>query len=196
MKGELYGLILAGGKSVRMGRDKGAIRYFKKEQRYHSADLLSAACDQVFISLRKGQLEGINPQYQYLTDTEHVNGPMNGILSAHKKYPSKSWFVLACDLPMMDFHHIEQLVKNREEGYDAVSFSLQKKPMPEPVCAIWEKSGLEKLAKSIDKLESSCPRKFLINSKTKLVFPKDEQILLNANYPIELEKIKTLLNQT
>jgi molybdopterin-guanine dinucleotide biosynthesis protein A len=46
------GLVLAGGKSVRMGKAKDLLHWHGKEQRYFAADLLAPFCDEVFISDR------------------------------------------------------------------------------------------------------------------------------------------------
>lgn len=46
------GLVLAGGRSLRMGRDKGAIAWHGKPQREYAADMLKNLCGEVFISCR------------------------------------------------------------------------------------------------------------------------------------------------
>ena len=56
----LNGLVLAGGKSVRMGYDKSSIQWHGKEQRYYMADLLKQICKDVFISCRKKQKDEID----------------------------------------------------------------------------------------------------------------------------------------
>jgi len=48
---KLNGLVLAGGKSLRLGTDKGKINWHGNEQRYYIAELLQKFCDEVFISL-------------------------------------------------------------------------------------------------------------------------------------------------
>ena len=48
----LNGLVLAGGKSERMGFDKSSISWHGKEQRYHIADMLKPFCNDVFISVQ------------------------------------------------------------------------------------------------------------------------------------------------
>ena len=54
----LNGLVLAGGKSIRMGFDKANIKWHAKEQQYYIADLLKEVCENVFISCRPGQEQG------------------------------------------------------------------------------------------------------------------------------------------
>ncbi len=67
-KPALYGLILAGGKSVRMGSDKSVINWHGKEQRYYMADILAGFCKEVFISCRAEQQGSIVQEYKTLVD--------------------------------------------------------------------------------------------------------------------------------
>src|SRR4051812_47661865 len=55
IKKPLNGLVLAGGKSERMGRDKTRINWHGKEQCYYISDLLKPFCSEVFISCRHEQ---------------------------------------------------------------------------------------------------------------------------------------------
>jgi len=73
-KPEINGLVLAGGKSQRMGFDKGAVNWHGKEQRYYMADLLKSLCNSVFISCRADQKNEINSNYSSLADRRPLNG--------------------------------------------------------------------------------------------------------------------------
>ena len=53
--------------------------------------------------------------------------------------------------------------------------------LPEPLCAIWEPQALQQSIEYLESGNGTCPRKYLINHDTKLVFPKFENVLLNAN---------------
>lgn len=190
---KLYGLVLSGGKSTRMGTDKGLIEYHGVPQREYLYDLLSQVCEETFISLREEQQEELPSRMKTIIDLNEYRGPYNGLLSAHKKYPEAAWLVLACDLPLMDVDALKELISQRDANKQATAFALKENPLPEPLCAIWEPHAFEA---SIDYLNSgngTCPRKYLINHDTKLVFPKNENVLLNANsekeYKEALEKL-------
>jgi molybdopterin-guanine dinucleotide biosynthesis protein A len=109
----LNGLLLAGGKSVRMGFDKGAINWHGKEQRYYMADMLKTVCNDVFISCRTLQ-QDIDPQYKTIIDTFTGLGPYGAILSAFREKPDCAWLVIACDLPLMDKNTLDYLIANRD----------------------------------------------------------------------------------
>ena len=180
-KTKLYGLVLSGGKSTRMGQDKGAIQYHDLPQREHLYNLLSKVCSRTFLSIRKDQTIEISTEIDRIIDKDEYKGPFNGLLTAHSMYPEVAWLVIACDLPFIDLNAIDQLINSRDSSKNATPFAPKERGLPEPLAAIWEPGGL---SRSIDYLEhatSSCPRKYLINSDIKLVYPKDDIVLMNAN---------------
>src|SRR5438046_2730691 len=93
----LNGLVLAGGRSVRMGTDKGVISWHGKEQRYYMADLLRPLCRDVFISCRAGQQLQMDPGYETIIDAFPGLGQFGAILSAFGEQKNAAWLVVACD---------------------------------------------------------------------------------------------------
>lgn len=190
---KLYGLVLSGGKSTRMGNDKGLIAYHGVPQREYLYQLLSKICEETYISLREEQEAQVPFGYATLTDEDKFKGPFNGILSAHNRYPEVAWLVLACDLPLIDLKALKQLVKERNPKKLATAFANEDDPLPEPLCAIWEPCGLEKAIAYLEEGNGSCPRKFLINHETKLVFPEDKNVILNANSQEDYQEVVSKL---
>ncbi|WP_339628940.1 molybdenum cofactor guanylyltransferase [uncultured Maribacter sp.] len=190
---KLYGLVLSGGKSTRMGTDKGLIEYHGVPQREYLYNLLSQVCEDTFISLREEQQAELPVTMKTIIDLNEFKGPYNGLLSAHKKYPEVAWLVLACDLPLMDLDALKELISQRDSTKQATAFALKENPLPEPLCAIWEPQALQQSIEYLESGNGTCPRKYLINHDTKLVFPKYENVLLNANseedYKEALEKL-------
>lgn len=178
---KLYGLVLSGGKSTRMGTDKGLIEYHGVPQREYLYDLLSQVCEATFISLREEQEVELPSSVQTVIDLNEFKGPYNGLLSAHKKHPEAAWLVLACDLPLLDLEALKELISQRDTTKHATAFALKENPLPEPLCAIWEPHAFVKSLSYLESGVGTCPRKFLINMDTKLVFPKNKSTLLNAN---------------
>ncbi len=190
---KLYGLVLSGGKSTRMGTDKGLIEYHGVPQREYLYHILSQVCEDTFISLREEQEDELPAVMKTIVDLNEFKGPYNGLLSAHKKYPEVAWLVLACDLPLMDLDALNELISQRDSTKQATAFALKENPLPEPLCAIWEPLALQQSVTYLESGNGTCPRKYLINHNTKLVFPKYENVLLNANseedYKVALEKL-------
>jgi molybdopterin-guanine dinucleotide biosynthesis protein A len=187
-KDKLYGLVLSGGKSTRMGEDKGLITYHNLPQREHLYHLLNEVCDKTFLSIRQDQESEISNSFETIIDNDEFRGPYNGLLSAHKAHPEAAWLVLACDLPLMDKKALQELIAARNSDKIASAFADLDNPLPEPLCAIWEPEALERSVAYLEAGNGSCPRKFLINAEVNLVFPKHKEVLLNANSRTEYEE--------
>jgi molybdopterin-guanine dinucleotide biosynthesis protein A len=190
----LNGLVLAGGKSTRMGFDKGAVNWYGKEQRYYMADLLKKHCDKVYISCRDAeQQKEIDPKYLSMPDTFTGLGPYGAILSAFRENPDRAWLVIACDLPLVDAGVIQYLADNRNTATIATAYQSQQNEFPEPLITIYEPKSYPALLQFLAQ-GYSCPRKVLINSDiTLLQSPKDDA-LANVNTPDELDRIKRVLH--
>lgn len=192
-KTPLYGLILAGGKSTRMGTDKGAIEYHGIPQREFLYNLIKPYVDKSFLSIREDQLN-LSPEIPKVVDNDRYKGPYNGILSAHSAYPGVAWLVLACDLPMVTERTIRDLIAAREPQRDATALATRSSGLPEPLAAIWEPAGLKRSVAFLEGGTISCPRKFLLRADVQLTFPLDDLELMNANsreeYLAAIEKIE------
>jgi molybdopterin-guanine dinucleotide biosynthesis protein A len=120
----LYGLVLAGGESVRMRRDKALLAYHGKPQAVHAFELLAARCRRVFLSCRPGQAErpGLEALPKLL-DANGCPGPLAGILTALEAHPGAAWLVAACDLPFLDAAAVDALIAGRDPSRLATAFA-------------------------------------------------------------------------
>ena len=191
---KLNGLVLAGGKSQRMGNPKDKINWHGKEQRYFAADLLAPFCDEVFISCRQDQLENFDPNYKALTDTFLNMGPFGGILSALRSQRDKAWLVVACDLPLLDEKSLEFLIKNRNIEKAATTYESPFDGLPEPLITIWEPKSYPLLLNFLGS-GITCPRKVLINSDTLILKPGNPDSLMNVNTPEDMAKAQEILRK-
>lgn len=192
---EIYGLVLAGGKSSRMGKDKGLIPYHGIPQRTYVYQLLSNVCAKAYMSVRHDQMANLSDDINVIADNDQYKGPYNGLLSAYQMNPDVAWLVLACDLPLMDTASLQQLISQRNIAVEATAFASRENPLPEPLCAIWEPRGLQNSLTYLKSGNGTCPRKFLIDAEVALVFPENPNVLLNANseeeYQEAIAKIET-----
>lgn len=191
----LNALVLAGGKSERMGKDKGGMQWHGKEQRYHMADMLKNYTNEVYISCRADQQEIIDSKYPLIADTFTGLGPYGAILSAFREQPERAWLVVACDLPLLDKESLDFLVRNRDASATATTFQSPFDGFPEPLITIWEPKSYSVLLSFLAQ-GYSCPRKVLINSDTKVLQAPDASVLMNVNTPEDLEKAKAILQKT
>jgi molybdopterin-guanine dinucleotide biosynthesis protein A len=190
----INGLVLAGGKSTRMGRDKGSIEWHGKEQQYYIADLLMTLCNEVFISKRIAE-EQTNNNYEILTDTYTGIGPYGAILSAFKFNPTIAWLVVACDLPLLDKKTLEYLIKNRNLNSIATTFHSPHDNLPEPLITIWEPKSFSVLLSYLDN-GFTCPRKVLIkNDNVHIIQPQNADALMNVNTPEDFTQAENIINK-
>jgi molybdopterin-guanine dinucleotide biosynthesis protein A len=188
----LYGLVLAGGKSQRMGHDKGLIDYNGKPQREYLYGLLSEICEETYFSCRSEQVEELK-EFKTITDSFDNLGPFGGILSAFRQNPNVAWLVVACDLPLLDKEAIDQLVGRQNHSKMATTFYSETTDFPEPLIAIWQPRSYSVLLQFLAQ-GYACPRKVLINSEIELVYPKRPEVLKNVNHPREADDMIALLN--
>ncbi len=187
---ELYGLVLAGGESNRMGRDKGLIEYFGKPHREYLYELLIKPIGKVFYSIRPGQKNGPAGK-PVVEDTITGLGPFGALISAFREYPNNAWLVLATDLPLIKEKMIDQLIRGRNPSKIATAFYNPETGLPEPLIAIWEPKAFPVLLDFLA-LGYSCPRKVLIHSDIELLQAEEPDALINVNDP---ESYKAILKK-
>jgi len=190
--GTLNGLVLAGGKSLRMGYDKSSIEWHGKEQRYYMADLLKQYCDEIFISCRADQQNEVDSHYKTLPDTFVDLGPYGAILSAFREKPDAAWLVVACDLPLLDIETLQYLVAHRNPSAVATTFESPFDGLPEPLITIWEPKAYPVLLSFLSQ-GYTCPRKALRNNDVHIIKTENADALMNVNTQDELEKVKDIL---
>jgi molybdopterin-guanine dinucleotide biosynthesis protein A/molybdopterin converting factor small subunit len=189
----IYGLILAGGASKRMQRDKAALRYQGKTQLARAFELASRHVGKVFVSLRADQTsDPTRAQWPMIVDSGEGDGPIVGIRSALATHPEASWLVLACDLPFLSDAAIEGLLRGRDLSALATAYKSAHDGLPEPLCAIWEPAAAPVLAE-YQAAGGHCPRKFLIRRGAHLLDLPDPRALDNVNTPEEYSQAMAAL---
>lgn len=116
-RSELTGIILAGGKSRRMGRDKGLMEFHGKPLIHYGIELLAHFTDSILIST--GNSDYLEFGWELVPDEITGQGPAAG-LAASLNYTTTPWnLVLACDLPYLEAELIRNLI-DASEGSMAV----------------------------------------------------------------------------
>ena len=135
----LKGLVLAGGKSRRMGSDKALLAREGRSQLAHAVELLSAVTSATFVSTRSDQAaEPERARFAQIIDRYADLGPVAGVLSAMDEDASAAWLVLACDLPNVDARTLRTLIAGRDPARPFTAYRSSHNELPEPLCAIFE----------------------------------------------------------
>lgn len=182
----LFGLVLSGGRSTRMGRDKATLAYAGRSQLERAMTLLAPRVARCFVSVRADQRdEPTRRAYPQIVDRLQDAGPIAGILAAFDAHPDAAWLVLACDLPRLDGATLDHLIAHRAVNATATAYRSAHDALPEPLCAIYEPTARALLDAHLAS-GRQCPRKFLINANTALLDQASPQALDNVNTPADL----------
>ena len=186
MSNGLFGLVLAGGKSRRMGHDKALLQRGGESQLSYLASLLEHCADRVFVSARPDQQDDPErSRFATIADRYEGIGPVAGILSAMDTYPDVDWLVVACDLPNIDAQTLEYLVAERSADQPFTAYVSTHDGLPEPLCAIYA-AGSDAVLRRFVEDGIVCPRKMLIKSDTALLEQPNPTALDNINTPDDL----------
>lgn len=190
---KVKGLVLAGGKSQRMGRDKGLLDYHGMPQREYLYQLMEEQLSvPAHLSCRAEQLGEMPENYRTVTDSFLGLGPYGAILSAFREDPNSAWLVVACDLPFVDKNGLQYLLDNRSTSSVATAFHNPATQFPDPLLTLWEPRAYPVLLQFLAQ-GYSCPRKVLINSPVHNIGLPNDHLLTNVNNPAEFEKARILL---
>lgn len=179
-----------------MGRDKSLIQYHGIAQWQYAAKLLAPLCSRVIISCNVAQAKQFKTDHTLLVDEPKFanTGPMAGLLTAFRAYPSTPFLVLGCDYPLVTKEDMKLLLEGRQQEVDAVCLFDEADQTEEPLVAIYEPSIYPMLVSHYKRGEFSL-RKVLIKSATHRIPPSTPQSLLTADTPEEskqlLETIRT-----
>ncbi len=190
MSAPLYGLLLVGGKSTRMGQDKAQLIYRDDQPewiRLHS--LLNEHCDRSFLSHPAGQDFGVD------TIIDPAEGPLWAIHAAQEAHPDARWLVIACDLPLLESSTIAKLIDGASTQNQATSYRSRVDSRAEPLCAIYEPSSAKAISEAV-KNGFRCPRKVLESIDTQLISLNSPHALDNANSPADTLEVRSHLTHS
>jgi molybdopterin-guanine dinucleotide biosynthesis protein A len=185
MSAPLYGLLLTGGRSRRMQRDKLGLEYGGQPQLARAMALLEPLVERSFVSVRADQLEDpLRAAYPRITDVLAEQGPIGGIHAALCAEGQAAWLVLAGDLPFLDAATLQQLIAARAPHRLATAFRSSHDGKPEPLCAIFEPASRAAIEAWIA-AGQRCPRDFLAHTDVELLVLREARALDNINTAAE-----------
>lgn len=181
----LAGLVLCGGKSSRMGSDKGLM--LKNNQTWASLMIykLSYFCDVVYISINESQIQKYSSHFQYqnlIVDVKIDAGPMAGLVSFSKSIPSSNVLVMPCDMTDFSTKNVEILINNAQNYTNFNCFAFMEDGFVQPFPCIINKEILT------NKIETYKSVVQLLKSNTLLAIPinKSENAFKNYNSATDL----------
>jgi len=186
----IYGLVLTGGRSERMGEPKALLEYRGEPYALRIFELIKPYCQEVYLSARKDQWKGSRLEsLPVIEDSVEGNGPIIGMLSAFKKFPEANWLVIACDLPLLNQTAIEALLENYDSASVATVFKNRDEGFPEALCGLYTPQAHAVFAEAL-RNDIRCPVKVLRNSEIHAIDPSSEVDLTNVNTFEEFQAFK------
>lgn len=183
----LVGVVLTGGASRRMGRNKALIDVDGVPMASIVADALGAAGCETVVALGGDPDELAVLEMDVLADEYPGQGPLGGVISALGSAPGSpsKVVVVACDLPWLRSDDLSLLVEAARD-HRSVDVVVARTDQIQPACAIWDVrclaairtiflNGDRSLQAAIDRLCS-----------IEVVLP--ERALHNVNTPSDLER--------
>lgn len=189
LRSDMVGVILAGGKSSRMEKDKALLlldgeTFIKRisdqlKNNFRSSIIISEKNEDYFsVGLKTHQ------------DIYNNCGPLGGIHSALKNSETKSVFIISCDLPLITSDIFQHLIK-----YSSDVVVPSYKNIIQPLCGVYSRS----LIPSLETFLNNGSRKVhdFIKTVNSIVVPFD-----SFNFPVNPfmsintpEQFKTLISE-
>jgi molybdopterin-guanine dinucleotide biosynthesis protein A len=149
----MIGIVLSGGKSTRMGTDKGLMVEDGLNWAQLAFSKLQPLVDDVYISVSPLQLAKYAASFgdKLIADDPSlsIGGPVLGLLSAHLAHPNQDIMVLACDMPRMESAPLEFLLQQYKQVPYMETYLFVNDNGLQPLMAIYASSLLEKILQEL-----------------------------------------------
>jgi molybdopterin-guanine dinucleotide biosynthesis protein A len=184
--GNILGVVLCGGRSKRMGSDKGLLLKDKTAWAVLIAQKLKNAGLDVVVSINEKQqqaYQAIFPETPLIVDHLPIDGPLDGLLSIHRNFPEKDILLMACDLIDMKPEVIKDLITSYQNSPEFDYYVYQQNGFTQPFCAVYTARGLAHVCEAF---EQKLLKKYSLHErfeagKTLYIPVEDESSFMNYN---------------
>jgi molybdopterin-guanine dinucleotide biosynthesis protein A len=195
-------MVLAGGRSTRLGRDKASEVLTGKTLLQHAIDACESVASRYVIVTAKGQrLPQVlsSTPANVVEDLYRETGPLGGIYTGIRALDGEledAALVVACDMPLLQPALLQTLIRHAP-GHDAVA--PVRKGLPEPLCAVYTARCLEPARRLLER--GAYKLSGLLDEVDTLKVPEDEWrkfdpeglSFLNVNREEDLEQVRRLI---
>lgn len=192
MYSDITGVILAGGKSSRMGKNKSLLRIGNQTIIERISDLMKSIFSEVII------ITNSPDEYKFLNipifeDIYKWKGPLAGIHSALVHSTTEKIFVLSCDVPLMSKEMIEYIIEYKS---DKPIIFCEAAGYHQPLVGVYSKVILSEVENFISTTEVSDKsfHHFLKSVEAEIIHPEKlsfykDELFFNVNRPEDYHKI-------
>lgn len=181
---DITGIILAGGKSSRMGTDKGFLLLNNKPFIQYSIDALKPLVSEIIIVSDDSKYDAFG--LKRANDITKNAGPVAGICSGLEASTSEYNLILSCDIPLINSDILKQLINAVDETSEIIQIESNGKTMP--LIALYKKQ----IKSTFNKFLKAGERRLRIAIKAcrtkNIILDKEHEIYtMNVNTPNELK---------
>jgi len=187
---KIVGIILSGGKSSRMGSEKGLVDWNGKPLIEYSIDCLKGVCNKIVISSNKDCYNYLN--LPVIADEIKDCGPIGGIFSCMNNIKADLYLVISCDVPYVPTQLYADLLENIKDA-DLI-YPIEKDGRKQPLISVYTRTclpvikgellvGNYKMMKLLSLLKEKA---FKLSPQLSYYNPK---LLSNANTPDDINQL-------
>jgi molybdopterin-guanine dinucleotide biosynthesis protein A len=186
-RGDICGVVLMGGLSQRMGRDKSMIDFDNEKLYVRAARTLSGLVSDVYLSVNEIQATANNYEWLVITDKWAGEGPLSGVISAFDAL-QKPLLILACDMPSVEAEDMKCLLDMYMSSQKTTMFFNNISGRPEPLASVWSTEDLAGL-KDYFHAGGRSFKGYLAQNPCNFMTHQDIMIFRNLNSPDDLDRV-------
>ena len=140
----LSAVVLAGGKSTRMGTDKAFLPYNQKSFIALIAEELLKVTDDIVLTIGEKDKKvfesvlGNDRKIKLVQDIQYLENPLGGMISAFESVQGKYAMVVACDSPLIRIDLVKYLYSEALDHSAAIPVWNELEPFNcEPLCGVY-----------------------------------------------------------
>lgn len=188
---DVVGVILAGGRSRRLGRDKVGLAVSGRGLLQRTAELAARFCREVYVSGRDPSDVGL--EMSWFPDEIKGIGPIGGIYTGLRLF-KKPCLILSCDLPLLNEKTVEDLLAAREKrGSNVVltTYRCSYTGYIESLVSVYEPIAVHFLEKAISKGQYKLSAAIPASRRLYIDYGTDQgMVFFNINYPRDLAELE------
>lgn len=186
--------ILAGGKSSRMGTEKGLVTLLGKPFIKHIIDTIKTITPHITIVANSDHYNATG--YPVIADIIKDKGPLSGIYTGLTYSEFANNLFVSCDMPLINYDLIDFLISQINSAHNATVVSHIGKT--EPLCGVYSKSALP-IIKSLLETNQLSVHNALTHLSTQRIDVSlqpfyTKNIFFNINSPVELKQLEEELS--
>lgn len=189
----LTGIVLAGGRSSRMGQDKALVAVQGVPLLQLVCGIANALCDKVYVVTPwpERYQELLASSCQFIQEIPPPQGPLVGFAQGLAQVKTDWVLLLACDLPRLRVEVLQDWAAKLDMGEETIALLTHDAKGWDPLCGFYRRSSLPALMEFVNQGGRSF-QTWLAQHPVQVLPLPDSQMLFNCNSPADLALLSNL----